>query len=407
MHDGETIGPGPGPANQGPAAIPAAGRAPRRLLVVTTVAATMHFLLPFARHYREKGWRVEAAGSGVPDDAAVASAFDGVHDLPLSRSVRRLGLNARGVLAIRRLIRETRPDLLHVHTPVAAFATRLAVRLMPRRERPPIVYTAHGFHFSEGGNPLVNAAFLGAELVAGRWTDRLIVINEEDAAAARRWHVVRRRQLVHMPGIGVDLAHYARAAVADGAISAARLVAGIPPDVAFVIMVAEFSARKRHRDMIRAFAAVEDRRAHLVLAGQGPLQPQVAALATRLDVSDRVHFVGFVPDVRPLIAASSVLVLPSSREGLARCVMEALALEVPAIVSTARGNLELIGDDAGILVPIGDVVGLTAALDSVLADPVRAAAMGRCGRERVRRLFDLEIVLSMHDELYEDLLRAR
>ena len=68
----------------------------------------------------------------------------------------------------------------------------------PARHRPAVAYTAHGFHFHEGGRRLPNAAFLFAERMAGRWTDRLVVINDEDEA--RRARTPARRRQVHSSG---------------------------------------------------------------------------------------------------------------------------------------------------------------------------------------------------------------
>ena len=73
------------------------------------------------------------------------------------------------------------------------------MRREPAKRRPAVVYTAHGSHFYDSGNLVTNAVFLTAERTAGRWTDRLIVIDDEDQAAARDHHIVRQDRLVRMP----------------------------------------------------------------------------------------------------------------------------------------------------------------------------------------------------------------
>jgi glycosyltransferase involved in cell wall biosynthesis len=98
------------------------------------------------------------------------------------------------------------------------------------------------------------------------------------------------------------------------------------------------------------------------------------------------------------------LILPSGREGLARSVMEALALGVPVVASTARGNRELVGDGSGFIVPTGDVATLGERMDWLIEHPEERRAMGLEGRRRMRDTFDLRHVLALHDGLYRDLL---
>jgi glycosyltransferase involved in cell wall biosynthesis len=122
---------------------------------------------------------------------------------------------------------------------------------------------------------------------------------------------------------------------------------------------------------------------------------------------NRVHFLGVVADVRPVICAAIALMLPSSREGLARSIMEALSLEVPVIASTARGNRELVGADSGLLFDTGDVRALAGAMDWLIDHPVERRAMGLRGRERMVGRYDLSILVQMHEALYREMLAQR
>ena len=131
------------------------------------------------------------------------------------------------------------------------------------------------------------------------------------------------------------------------------------------------------------------------------------ALTDREGVKNRVRFGGLVDDVRPLVSAATALVLPSKREGLNRSIMEALALEVHVIASTARGNRELIGIDSGIVVATGDVPGLAAAMDRLVDNPDERRAMGVRGRERMVEGYDLPILLRMHEDMYHAMIAER
>ena len=200
--------------SDGPSRVSPSSREPSLLYLATVSHTIRHFLLPYARHFRELGWEVSAAGSDGSSDPVLRDAFDNVIDLPLSRSIRDIGGLVRGERAIAKVL-ATGPDIVHVHTPIAAFLTRLAARRMPAQRRPVVVYTAHGFHFHRDGTAVSNAVFSTAERIAGRWTDRLIVINQEDDDAARERHLVPSGRLVRMPGIGIDTDHYSVAAVRE------------------------------------------------------------------------------------------------------------------------------------------------------------------------------------------------
>jgi len=378
------------------------------LLIVATVASTIgHFLAPYAAHFRALGWRVEAAANGASADPVLRDAFDRVHEIPLSRSLLDLDGLARGARSLSAIVKTTEPTIVHSHTPIAGFVSRLAVRRVPAERRPAVAYTAHGFHFYEGGNPVTNALFLTAERVAGRWTDRLLVINGEDFAAAQRHRIVSRGRLVRMPGIGIDTHAWSPASVPPEETARTRERLGIAPEVPIFVVVAELNQNKRQRDVLTALASMRHAEAHLLLLGEGPERSSLEATVAELGLGDRVHFLGFVRDVRTAVRTANALILPSGREGLARSVMEALALEVPVIASTARGNDELLGTDSGILVPTSDVRGLAEAMDRVIDHPDEARAMGRRGRARMIERYDLELLIGLHEELYQGMLAER
>lgn len=378
------------------------------LLVVATVAPTIRqFLVPYAIHLRKLGWRVDAAANGAQGDAVLQEAFDTLYELPLSRSI----LDARGMLrgyrAVSAILDEVRPDIVHVHTPIAAFVTRLAVRRMPAARRPMVAYTAHGFHFYKGGSPVTNATFVTAERIAGRWTDRLVVMNDEDENGARRHRIVAPRRLIHMPGIGLDTTYYARAALAAGALDMARQEYALEPGAPLLVAVGELSRRKRMADVISAFALVRDPKARLVIAGEGFERPRLEDLIRELGLVDRVTLAGKVADVRPLVASATGLILASDREGLPRAIMEGLSLEVPVIASDARGNGELVGSDSGFVFRIGDVQALAGHMDWLIDHPAEARAMGERGRARMVERYDIAALIALHDDLYGGLLSER
>jgi glycosyltransferase involved in cell wall biosynthesis len=368
--------------------------------MVTTVPSTLRgFLLPFAEAFAARGWRVDAAADGVSSCAECVGAFDRVWDVRWSRNPLAPGNLLRAPRTLRDLVAREGYDLVHVHTPVAGFVARFALREL-RRRQVRVIYTAHGFHFYRGGRRLRNAAFLALERLAGRWTDHLVVINREDEEAARRHRIVPPDRVCYMPGIGVDPGRYDPARVDAGEVARVRAELRVPPGGPLFTLVGEFIPRKRHRDALRAFARLAHPEARLALAGDGPLLGPMKELAARLGLGERVHFLAFRRDVPALVRSSSAVLLVSEQEGLPRSVLEALSLEVPVIGTDIRGTRELLAGGAGLRVPVGDVAGLAAALDWVARHPDEARQMGRAGRLLVQREFSHEVVLRLHEDLY-------
>ncbi len=378
-----------------------------RLLMVTSVPETLSFLTPIAGHFRAEGWRVDALTGAQDGHGEQRAAFDEVHAAGWGRDPRDLLGLARGFRAARELVAERGYDIVHVHTPIAAFVTRLALRHRERKRGPIVVYTAHGFHFHAGGRRAANALFLAAERLAGRWTDYLVVMNRVDEAAALERGIVAPHRVRRMPGIGVDLDAYAPEGVDPAQIASLRRALGLGDDPA-LLCAAEFTPRKRHRDLLVAFAAVAaegEPRPHLLLAGRGPLEEEVRAQARHLGLGDRVHFLGLRRDVPLLMRAAAALVLPSEREGLPRCVLEAMAMGLPVVGSRIRGTEELLEGGCGWLYEVGDTQALSASLRSVLRDASTAAVMARRARKRVAR-YDVRNVIRLHADLYAEALGA-
>ncbi|HEY3265343.1 MAG TPA: glycosyltransferase [Armatimonadota bacterium] len=372
-----------------------------RLLMVATVPVTLRgFLLPFARHFRARGWRVDGMAAGVSSNRDCVENFDRVWDVEWSRNP----LHPRNLFGvppiIREIVRREDYDLVHVHTPVAAFVTRWALRRMRRNGRPQVIHTYHGFIFYKGGPAVPNLLFRTLEKAAGRWADDLVVINREDEAAALEYRLIPPDRLTYMPGIGVDTDRLTPETVSQEQIAAARRSIGLSPTDSLFLMVAEFNPGKRHKEAVTAFARLGDGPHHLAFAGVGRMEPEIRALVAEKGLATRVHFLGFRDDIPALMRASVATLLPSEREGLPRSVMESLCLEVPVIGSDIRGIRDLLQEGGGRMTPVGDVAALTDAMGWILHHPEEAAASARRGRQWMTR-FDLRRVVAMHEELYD------
>jgi glycosyltransferase involved in cell wall biosynthesis len=129
------------------------------------------------------------------------------------------------------------------------------------------------------------------------------------------------------------------------------------------------------------------------------LQTRVAALG----LGDRVAFVDWL-EPRPLaalLARARAAVLPSREESFGNAIAEAMAVGCPVIATRVGSVPEIVdADRTGVLVPPDDPAALAEAIDALLADPDRAAALARAGREHVRARFTWDAVAASFEDLY-------
>lgn len=349
----------------------------RRVLFLATVYTHLAaFHVPFMRLLQGWGYEVHAAASpaeGRKDELEAAGVV--CHDVPFVRSPVR-PRNLAAYRDLRRLLDRHRFDLIHVHTPMAAWLGRLAAR---RARQGPVLYTAHGFHFYRGAPWPYWLFYYPAERLAARWTDALIVMNGEDFRRARGMGFREGENLFLVHGVGVDLATYTPP---EGVRERMRGELSLGPEEFVVTCVAEFTATKNHAQLIGAWPRVvgEAPRSQLLLVGDGPLRAHAESEARKRRVPN-VRFLGFRRDVPALLAGSDAFVLPSKREGLPRSVLEAMAAGLPVVATDVRGNRDLVEPGKnGLLVKVGDPGGLAQALLTLSGDPELRRRLGREGQ---------------------------
>jgi glycosyltransferase involved in cell wall biosynthesis len=164
---------------------------------------------------------------------------------------------------------------------------------------------------------------------------------------------------------------------------------------------------KGHIVLLRAFAAARKEIPDLVLevAGRGPLEPALRALARELGVGDAVKFLGHVTPIQGAIERAAVVVVPSMGEGFGMVALEAMERARPVIAASIGGLGEIVQDGVtGVLVPPGEAEPLAEAIVRVAADRDLARRMGEAGRDRALARFLQAFCTDRTELLYEDAL---
>lgn len=360
-----------------------------------------HFILPLAEAIRDKGHDVTCVSADGPGVAFARSRGIRVETVPISRRMFDLGAHVRTYGAFRTLFARERFDLVHTHTPVAAFLARIAAW---RAGVPTIAYTAHGFYFHDRMPWWKRRAFITLEWLAGRVTDVLFTQSAEDAETARRHHLARPSAIIEAIGNGVDPGRFA--APDDAAASRAQLRAGLdtPADATVIVMVGRLVAEKGYLELFEAMRTVD---AILWVAGDRLPSDHAARIDQAIDaisadpvLSRRVRFLGYRTDMPAILHAADLFTLPSHREGMPRSIIEAMMAGLAVVATDIRGSREEVVDgETGILVPVNDAACLARALARLAGDPDYRARLGAAGRRRALAVFDESKVIARQLDL--------
>jgi glycosyltransferase involved in cell wall biosynthesis len=345
-------------------------------------------LSALVRHQVEGGAEVAAAvPSGGPVVAGVEAA--GARHYAWE-AVPQPGRAVPGELAaLRAIVRDFDPDLVHLHSSKAGLVGRLVLR----GRRPTVLHPNAWSFFARTG--LVRALTLRWERFAARWTDVVVCVSEDErrAGLAERVHADYRV----LPN-GVDLGRFPPPG--PDARERARFELGLGAEP-LAICVGRLHRQKNQVVLLDVWPQVREAvpGARLALLGDGPDRESLERRAV-----EGVKLVGLAGDVRPWLDAASLVVQPSRWEGMSLAVLEAMAKARCVVATDVPGMRELLHDGAGAVVPPEDREALTAAIVERLASPALADAEGRVGRRRVEERHDLAAQHADIDRVYEELL---
>jgi glycosyltransferase involved in cell wall biosynthesis len=174
-----------------------------------------------------------------------------------------------------------------------------------------------------------------------------------------------------------------------------------------ICCIGRLSREKGHRTLLRAMSTVVRSvpEARLQICGDGPERSAIVRRAEANGLAENVVLLGFVQDVRPLLAAADVFVMPSLSEGLGVAVLEAMAMGKPVVTTDAGGLPEAVSEgETGMVVPAGDAEALAEAMTALLENPMHAREMGLAGRQRALSHFDRPRIVDRVVAHYEEAL---
>ena len=190
--------------------------------------------------------------------------------------------------------------------------------------------------------------------------------------------------------------NFAEATVCEPASRAAE---STPEGAPLLVALGRLHPSKAHDVALKALARLPG--AWLWIAGEGPLEVELKALAARLEVADRVRFLGWRSDAAALYRAADVVVFPSRVEPLGNVVIQAWAHGAPLVAAASTGPAALVRDgEDGLLVPVDDDAALAVAVRRLLDAPGLSARLVEVGRARVAADFSRPSVVEQWRALF-------
>lgn len=335
------------------------------------------------------------AGTPPPEEGELLDPRVPVTRVPLVRSISPRD-DVAAVAAVRHLLVTHRPALMHTHMAKAGTVSRIAAHTI--RHRPVLVHTFHGHVLDGYFTPRKERAFLDIERALAKRTDALVAVSPEVRDDLLALGIGRPEQWRVVP-LGLDLSAHLAVSGRSGRL---RQQLGLADDVPLVGTAGRLVPIKDIGTLLDAIARLPG--VHLALLGDGEERAALEARTAALGLRDRVHFTGWWHDMPAALADIDVAALSSLNEGTPVTLIEAAACGRPAVATDVGGVRSVVVDGVnGLVVPPSDPAALAGAVEAVLGDPARAAAMGAAGRAR-SDLFSADRLVRDIRALYDELL---
>jgi len=312
----------------------------------------------------------------------------GIHYYVIDNLVRQINVvqDLKALKSIVNKIKSIQPDIIAIHSSKTGIIGRIAAKITAT----PVVFTAHGWAFTEGVSPKKRTFYRWIEKFGMFFSDRIITVSNYD------------KQLALKNGVGSDTKIITiQNGINDINKSFFSSPVKSPPNI---IMVARFQNPKDHISLIKALYKLKDLEWNLQLVGEdGGLQQSVKDLVTQLKMNERIEFLGNRSDVDELLSHSHIFVLTSFWEGLPLSVLEAMRAGLPVIASNVGGvNEAVIHGETGFIV--NDFKDLVKSLEELIRSSETREKMGKLGRKRYVRYFTFDRMYDSTYDLYQEVI---
>ena len=308
-----------------------------------------------------------------------------------------------------RFLRRKKFDIVHAHTPKAGLIGMISSFLagIPNR-----VYTIHGLPI-EGAKGLIWFSLWLSEWLSYKLATSLLAVSpslkqlaiDEKLCPANKIQVLGQGS-----ACGIDIGRFSWSESLTEEGRRVKAKHNIPDDAIVMGFLGRVVPDKGIKALVQAFEKLQEVVPESFLLLIGELETIHGALddKTIQSIKNNEHISyndEFVNNVLPYYAAMDIIVYPSRHEGFGLVLIEAAALELPVIATKVTGCVDAVVDEVtGLLVEVDNVQQLFSAMLRLVNDPELRNEMGQQGRQRVKDIYDSELLIARHINLYKSLL---
>lgn len=306
-----------------------------------------------------------------------------------------------GFLRLVRILKRLNPDVVHTWMYHADLLGGLAARLAGVSA---VGWCIRNSNLDKDKTKLSTRAVVGLCASISKWIpSRILSCSEQARQVHVDWGYAAEKMLVVPNGFDLD-----RFKPDRGSRQKIRTELGITDETPLIGLIGRFDPQKNHAGFFEAANVLRRNmpQVHFVLAGQGidTGNPALMQDIRQAGVLKNTHLLGLRSDMPELMAALDILASSSNGEAFPNVLGEAMACGVPCAVTDVGDSAYIVGD-SGRVVASGDMAGLAAALEALLAlPPSDKTALGERARARVEKHFEIGAVVQIYEKFYENLL---
>lgn len=375
----------------------------KKIVQVSAIDMTMNnFLAPLNKVSKESGFEVHAAcsaGNYVDDIKKDGLIF---HDIKIDRKISPLS-NLKSIYKLYTLFKAITPDIVHVHTPVAAVLGRVAARLA---RVPTVIYTAHGFYFHDDMNEKDYKFYFNIEKYMGRYfTDFIFTQSIEDHEIAKNNNFLKNKSNhIHISN-GIDLdKRFNYESLSPKVREDIRKLHSIDEEDLVVTFIGRLVEEKGILDFLESINLLGSNNIKYIIIGSLPPGERDTDTFNKLKKFENdlnVIFTGQLENVNEYLYASDVFCLPSYREGMPRSIIEAMSMKNAVLATNIRGSREeVINNETGFLFEINDSQAIASYIDKLNNDRALLTKMQEKGYERAHKLYNEKDVVEKQLEIF-------
>ncbi len=321
----------------------------------------------------------------------------------------RNGLSVARIHKLAKIMKEKGIQIVHSQGGRADFFARIAAKIA---KVPAVVSTVAMPVEGYDVGLLKKAIYVVLDRFSERFVDKFIVVSEALRMRLVRKHLIPHKKVIKIYN-GVEVNPDVESEIEDVRNKIMHEFM-IPQNTVLVGTIGRLVWQKGLPYFIQAIRHIANSKWQMVdkikylIVGEGKERKNLELKIKKLGLSSRVIFTGFRKDVKEILSALDIFVLPSIREGQPIILLEAMAMSKPIVATDIEGVNETVVDDlTGILVQPKDSSALAEAIVSLLKDSKKAQEMGQMARKAVEEKFNIEDKIKQHEQLYETVIAEK